>query len=118
MKTNGHIKNCFRFTTTAIALLLTFALGGTITAQEKEDKVYDEVAVMPGFQKGDLDNFRQWVAKNIKYPDAAKKEGICGTVHAEFIVEKDGSVKIVKITDGVADSLDKEVVRVIKTSPK
>lgn len=89
-----------------------------VSAQEKEDKVYEEVAVMPEFKDGNLQTFRTWVMQNIKYPENAQKNGIQGTVYAEFIIEKDGSVKMVKITRAVDPSLDKEVIRVIKSSPE
>ena len=59
-----------------------------------------------------------WDFQVFKYPEIAKENGISGRVTVQFTIDKDGSVKDVKVLRGVDSSLDKEAVRVIQKSPK
>ncbi len=63
-----------------------------------------------------------FMVKNIKYPDAAKKEHAEGMVVVRFLVGKDGSIsKIKTISEGSKNpraDFVKESVRVIKAMPK
>lgn len=61
---------------------------------------------------------REWVYHYLKYPQAAVRNGIQGTVMVQFIIEKDGKVTDVKVVKGVDPELDEEAVRVIQASPK
>lgn len=78
-----------------------------------------EVDKRATFMKGDERTFlRDWVYKYISYPDSALEKGTQGVVEAEFTVDKKGEVKDVKVVKSVTEALDKEVVKVIKASPK
>lgn len=61
---------------------------------------------------------REWVYHYLKYPQAAVRDGVQGTVMVQFIIEKDGKITNVKVTKGVDEELDAEAVRVISASPK
>ena len=74
----------------------------------------DEKAVYPGGDGALL----LWISANIKYPTMAKEEGIEGTVFVQFVVEKDGSIGMVKIARGKHKDLDAEAVCVVKKIPK
>ena len=76
------------------------------------------VEEMPEFEGGGLEEFRQWVQTQVKYPKIALENGISGTVYANFIVDKTGNINYVKIVRGVDPSLEDEVIRVIKSSPE
>ena len=52
------------------------------------------------------------------YPEIAKENGVQGRVTLQFTVEADGRVTNVKVLRGVDESLDKEAVRVVSSSPK
>jgi len=56
-----------------------------------------------------------YIAENYRYPQEAFRDGISGTIYAEFVVEKDGTVKEVVIDKGLCVACDKEAVRVLKT---
>ena len=56
--------------------------------------------------------------KNLQYPEIAAENGISGTVYVQFVVEPSGMVNKVTIMRSVDPSLDKEAIRVVKTSPK
>jgi protein TonB len=65
-----------------------------------------------------LEGFRNWVIKNLQYPEIAAENGISGTVYVQFVVEPSGLVNKVIILRSVDPSLDKEAIRVVKSSPK
>ncbi len=77
------------------------------------DEVHDTAEQMPVFQGGDLTNFRKWVVANLHYPDGNKE----GLVVAQFVVERDGRVNHVEIIRSPDETLSKEVVRVLASSP-
>ncbi|MGM9721555.1 MAG: energy transducer TonB [Candidatus Egerieousia sp.] len=91
----------------------------TYVEEEIEEEVpFAIVEHKPKFQGGDQNDFTKWVFNNIVYPEIAKENGVQGRVFLQFTVDKDGSVKNVKVLRGVDSSLDKEAVRVVSSSPK
>ena len=91
----------------------------TYVEEEIEEEVpFAIVEHKPKFQGGDQNDFTKWVFNNIVYPEIAKENGVQGRVILQFTVDKDGSVKNVKVLRGVDSSLDKEAVRVVSSSPK
>ncbi len=78
----------------------------------------DKNANGPKF-KGGTEAMFEYMAKEIKYPKSAKKEGIEGKVLVAFIVDEDGSVKDVTVKKSSDNKdLDKEAVRAVKAMPK
>lgn len=87
-------------------------------AEESQTAVdFTLVDVKPTFNGGDANTFSKWVNEQLVYPENCKKEGITGTVVASFTVSKTGKVTDVKVLRGVHEDIDKEVVRVISSSP-
>jgi TonB family protein len=60
----------------------------------------------------------KFLMENIKYPEAAKKNGVQGKVFVTFVVKSDGTVSDVKVLRGVGAGCDEEAVRVVKLMPK
>ena len=87
-------------------------------AEVEEDIPFAIIEQKPTFQGKDANEFTKWVYNNIEYPEIAKENGISGRVTVEFIIDKDGSVKNVRVLRGVDSSLDQAAVRVIQKSPK
>lgn len=78
-----------------------------------------EVDTRATFLRGDERDFlKSWVYKYVKYPDSAVSQGIEGNVVVEFTVNEKGNLTDIKITKGLSEDIDKEVVKVIKASPK
>ncbi len=75
--------------------------------------VIEQKPEFPGGEKA----FYKYLAENIKYPEEAKKNKIEGTVWVEFIINKKGKIKNVKVIRSANPVLDKEAVRVIKSMP-
>ncbi|PKP38690.1 MAG: energy transducer TonB [Bacteroidetes bacterium HGW-Bacteroidetes-15] len=84
----------------------------------EEEEIFVIVEDMPGFGGGDSNKFREYIAKNLKYPDIAAENGIQGRVFVAFVVEPDGRVSNVRVVRGVDPSLDREAVRVVESSPR
>ncbi len=72
------------------------------------------VEQMPQFD-GDKDAYLQ---KNLRYPDAARENGIDGRVVVQYVINEDGSVSDVTLVKGIGGGCDEEAVRVVKTMPK
>lgn len=89
-----------------------------VTETETETAIFTVVEVMPTFQGGDISHFRDWVQRNVKYPEVAAKNGIQGKVFISFVVDTDGIVSDAEILRGVDPSLDNEAIRVVKSSPE
>ena len=73
--------------------------------------------VMPEYPGGTNAMF-DFIRKNVKYPESAKKNKQEGRVFVGFVVEKDGSVTNVNVLRGVCEELDNEAVRVVKAMPR
>jgi len=90
----------------------------TVTDEPEETVSFELVEVKPTFQDGDANSFALWVNKKLSYPEEAKEKKIDGRVTLQFTVEKDGSIKDIKVLKGVDPVLDNEAVRVVSESPK
>ena len=85
---------------------------------EEEAIPFELIEQKPSFQGGDANEFSKWVNSKLVYPEIAKENGVQGRVTLQFTVEADGRVTNVKVLRGVDESLDKEAVRVVSSSPK
>ncbi len=83
-----------------------------------EEEVFFIVEDMPSFQGKGQEGFRQWIAKNLRYPEIAAENGISGKVYVQFAVNSKGQVVDGVVVRGVDPALDKEAVRVVMASPK
>ena len=83
-----------------------------------DEEAFIIVENMPTFQGGDLNNYRNYIQENLKYPKIAEENGIEGRLFVSFIVETDGSISNAKVIKGCDPVLDKEAIRAIESSPK
>jgi len=83
---------------------------------EKVDKIFDVVEENPSFPGG-WEAFYKLVGSKLKYPAQARRMGIEGKVHLQFVVEKDGSIGDLFIAKGVGAGLDEESLRVMNLVP-
>ncbi|NMH28274.1 energy transducer TonB [Flavobacterium silvaticum] len=79
------------------------------------DSIYNaqDVDIKPEFKDGTI-NFYKFVGKNFRTPEEDKAQG---KVVLDFIVESDGAISDIKVTDGVGYGAGEEAVRVMKLSP-
>jgi len=59
----------------------------------------------------------KFIARNFKYPEIAKANGVEGRVILEFVVEKNGKVGRVKILRGLDKHIDKACIKVVEDLP-
>jgi TonB family protein len=85
----------------------------TTVADEDIFTVVEQMPVFPGGDEGRI----KYLVENIKYPEAARKAGIEGTVFVTFVVEKDGSVSNARILRGIGGGCDEEALRVVSAMP-
>ena len=92
----------------------------TVEEEEVEEEAipFQLVEQKPSFNGGDANEFSKWVNSRLVYPEIAKENGVHGRVTLQFTVEADGRVTNVRVLRGVDESLDKEAVRVVSSSPK
>ena len=90
--------------------------------EEEEEIIEDapliKAEVMPTFQGGYLNDFRDWVQKQLRYPQIALENNITGRVTLQFVIEKDGRLTSIKVLQSPDSSLSKEAIRVVSSSPK
>jgi len=102
-----------------LALLGCAMFINSVKAQNQDRKVYDFVSAQkqPEYPGG-IAKFYAYMAKEIRYPEAAKKNKIQGKVLLSFVVEKDGSLTDIVVIRRLSRETDIEAVRVLKKSPK
>ena len=56
----------------------------------------------------------EFLKNNLRYPNLAVQKGTQGTVFAQFVVEKDGTISNIKILQDIGDGCGYEARRVIE----
>ena len=80
---------------------------------KQEGDVFTIVEEQPEYEQG-MPNFYKQIAKEIRYPKAARQNDIEGTVHLQFVVEKDGSVNEIEVLKGIGYGCDEEAIRAVQ----
>jgi protein TonB len=83
-----------------------------------EEEIFVIVEDMPKFRGGDINKFREWVQKRVRYPELAAENGIQGRVFITFVVEPNGTVSNVSVTRSVDQLLDDAAKEAVAASPK
>lgn len=102
-----------------LALLGCAMFINSVKAQNKDLKVYDFTSVQkqPAYPGG-MPKFYEYLKKELKYPEVAKKNKIQGKVLLSFVIEKNGSLTDIVVIRGLSPETDREAVRVLKNSAK
>ena len=88
------------------------------TPDPESTELFGDVAEqMPSFPGGDR-KLLEYLSANIRYPEELAESCIQGRVIVTCVIEKDGSVSIVKVVRSIDPLLDEEAVRVVSTMPK
>jgi hypothetical protein len=72
---------------------------------------------LPSFDGGGVEKFREWLSKNTRENKLVIKNKLSGTIMLIFIIERNGEVSEVTVQSGIAEELDNEVVKIVKSSP-
>ena len=95
-------------------LCITSAMAQTVVV---DDEIFLVVENEPEFPGGE-DSLYAYIARNIVYPEAAKKAKLEGQVFVTFVVEKDGQVSSAKLLRDIGGGCGEEAIRVVKSMPK
>lgn len=87
-----------------------------VKEESNADQIFTIVEQMPQPENG-MEALYKWISKTIKYPNAARRMGVEGTVFVGFVVNADGQISDVKTVKGISAECDKEAERVIKMMP-
>jgi protein TonB len=87
-----------------------------ITGVESDEEPFVVVEEMPVFPGGD-EALLKYIVENVKYPEASKNNKTEGKVIVRFCVTAKGNVDKLSVLRGVADDIDAEALRVVKTLP-
>lgn len=88
-----------------------------LDTSEASDSIYEMVEVEPMFPGG-LDSLMNFIAYNLRYLATPEGKIIQGRVTVSFVVEKDGSVGVVKEERSPSKELSKEALRLVQSFPK
>ena len=105
-------------TLTALAGSVELVAAGPESADIAKVYEYFALDVPPKFNGGDArQEFPKWFYAQLTYPDDARNAGMQGRVLVQFQINKDGSVSDINLLEGVCESIDNEVIRVVSESP-
>lgn len=79
--------------------------------------IYWVSEVMPEFPGGQ-DALRDYLKRNLRYPEAERGIGREGTVYLRFVVDEKGSVTQIEILRSPSVAFTKEALRVIEAMPR
>ncbi len=107
-----------------LTLLLALSLFfGPVIAQTEKDsaaasvKKTAEVITQPEF-KGGIEKMYEYISTNFQYPEEAQRRSVKGKMEVEFTIEKSGDVTYVGILKGLEESIDEEVLKLLKAMPR
>ena len=86
------------------------------SGQASKDSVYLFPEVQARFSY-DITAMRNFMADNLRYPEAAQNAGQSGRVWISFIVNKDGRLSDISVLKRLNNDLDSEALRVVKLMP-
>ena len=87
------------------------------TINYESEEIFTTVEENPSFPEG-IKAMYQYIARNLRYPEPARRANVQGKVFVKFIVRKDGSVSDLQILKGIGFGCDEETVRVLGSMPK
>jgi len=82
--------------------------------EEETVSVAEDMPLYNG--KEAMSAFKEFIVRNLRYPEGVVDQKIEGVVYVQFVVERNGTLSHIKIIRGVHPDLDNEVIRVVKSS--
>ncbi len=85
---------------------------------DNDDEILQIAEHPPRFTENEEQNFGVWVGKNLIMPEGVDPSELDGRTIVKFVVDKEGVVRNVEIERSVHPLLDREVVRLVSSSPR
>ncbi len=89
---------------------------GNSAKPDSTNEIFTIVEEMPYYVGGE-DALKQFLIKNIAYPQSAIKDSVMGKVFVNFVVNEEGKIENAKILRGLTDDINAEALRVINMMP-
>ncbi|MFL5753409.1 MAG: TonB family protein [Bacteroidia bacterium] len=93
------------------------SVSGTAGDKGAKEQPLLSAEIMPAYIGGET-ALQKFIKDNMNYPLSAKKNGIEGTVYLQFVVDKTGRIRNIKILKGVNKELNEEALRIVKLMPQ
>ena len=111
-----------------LSAIIFFSLLSQTYAQADKDSVskstpatyttkQGDVITQPEF-KGGVEKMYEYINTNFIYPEEAARRSVRGKMEVEFTVEKSGDITYVGILKGLDESIDDEILRLLKAMPR
>ena len=85
--------------------------------KQEQSEIYTAVEQQAEFIGG-MNAFADYLSKNLKYPEAAKKANVSGKVYVQFVINKDGTAQDFQVIKSLGSGCDEEALRCLQTIPK
>jgi periplasmic protein TonB len=82
----------------------------------QEDEVFLVVEQQPQFPGG-MQALAEFLQKEVRYPEIARKAGVEGKVFVQFVVGNDGEIRDVQVVRGIGGGCDEEAIRLVNAMP-
>ena len=79
----------------------------------KKEKKPEQFIRQPGYPGG-IEAMREFIRRNLRYPEIALKNKTEGTVSVNYEVDHEGNVIDTKIKNSLGDGCDEEALRIVK----
>jgi protein TonB len=66
---------------------------------------------------GGAETWKDFLEKNLRYPEQAKSQRLTGTVLTSFVIERNGQISNIHIDQPAGHGFDEEALRVLNLSP-
>lgn len=103
----------------AVSIFLSgqiFALHAPV-AGNSDTTIYRVVDRQPEFPGG-YAALKSYITDNLRYPQTAIKRKAQGRVMTTFVIEKDGSISNIAVSQSPDESLSNEAIRLIRSFPR
>ena len=89
-----------------------------LIAERQKNQTVDSTKEKESEYPGGMSQWQQYLVKNLRYPERAKKKEIQGQVRIFFKIDKEGNITEPYIQKSIEYSLDQETLRLIMQSGK
>jgi len=84
--------------------------------EEPKPQIFTYVEQMPDFPGGQTE-LMKFLQKNLRYPPAARENGIEGRVVLQFVVDESGNISDIQVLRDIGGGCADEAIRVVKMMP-
>lgn len=93
-----------------------FSAQETQVVEEKKPEIFMYVEQMPEFPGGQTELIK-YLQKNLRYPAAARENGIEGKVVLQFVVDESGKISDLQVVRDIGGGCAEEAERVVRNMP-